>query len=162
MVSLAPTQLCSRAATSTSRASPVAWPKLSLTVLKSSRSMNSTAPHRPRCSSMASLRLVAEQRAVGQPGQRIVQRLEGETTFEHPQLFQRLLQAAVLQRRCGVVGERLGQTGIGGVEADHFAEAVGDDQRADDPALAQQRGDDRVAVAAEPQEVRPDAVPRRL
>ena len=60
-----------------SSASPAACPKRSLTRLKSSRSMNSTpvgAPSRAERASACSSRS-RQQRAVGQPGQRIVQRL---------------------------------------------------------------------------------------
>ena len=60
--------------------SPLSWPRLSLTTLKRSTSMNTTANRPPRAARAGErvLEAVAEQRAVGQPGQRVVQRLVGE------------------------------------------------------------------------------------
>ena len=67
-----------RRATSTSRRSPAVWLRLSLTSLKRSRSMNSTAqPSRgsrsPRRSALGEA--IHEQRAVGQAGEAVVQRV---------------------------------------------------------------------------------------
>ena len=65
----------SRCATSSSSPSPCAWPRASLTALKSSRSTNSTAI----CASSRAARVervldaVVEQRAVGEPGERVVE-----------------------------------------------------------------------------------------
>ena len=66
----------SRCATATSSRSPTWWPRLSLTILKRSRSRNRTASGRSgwragRASAL--VEAVEEQRAVGQAGQRVVQ-----------------------------------------------------------------------------------------
>ena len=64
--------------TATRSSSPAAWPRLSLTVLKSSRSRNSTATADVRPAPTACERVldpVLEQAAVGQAGQRVVERL---------------------------------------------------------------------------------------
>ena len=74
----------SRSATATSSSSPAAWPRLSLTVLKSSRSRNSTAswrrggPRAPRACSTRS----RNSAWFGEPGQRVVERLVGELALE--------------------------------------------------------------------------------
>ena len=77
------TQVMSRSATATSSSSPTAWPRLSLTVLKSSRSMNST---RDAGAVVGARHGVgdpfAEQRAVGQTGQRVVERLVRELVLD--------------------------------------------------------------------------------
>ena len=73
------------ASSSTSSWSPVAWPKLSLTFLKSSRSMNSTVTGRaaaPRAHERV-LQPLREQHAVGEVGERVVERLVGEALLEH-------------------------------------------------------------------------------
>ena len=83
-----------RPAAATSTASPAAWPAPSLIALKSSRSRNSTvampAPARQRL-----LHAAQEQRAVGEPGQRVALRLA--------------LEPVELERQAGVRGERLEQ-----------------------------------------------------
>ena len=53
-----------------------------------------------------------KERPVGQIGQGIMRGLERETTFQDTKLLEGLLQASILQRYCGVVGESLGETGI--------------------------------------------------
>ena len=70
-------------ATRRSSSSPAAWPSESLTVLKSSRSTNSTAiaPPRPRGGQRAP-HAVLEQRAVGQPGERVVERAAAQLLLE--------------------------------------------------------------------------------
>jgi hypothetical protein len=75
-VSPARRQLVSRSLTIISSASPAEWPRLSLTVLKSSRSMNSTASCPPCAASRVAgvIDPVAEQRLVGESGQRVVER----------------------------------------------------------------------------------------
>ena len=69
-----------RMATSTSRRSPASWPSESLTTLKRSRSRNSTATPRvaPARAPQRLAEAVEEQRAVGQAGERVVQRAVGE------------------------------------------------------------------------------------
>ena len=74
-----------RRATSTSTSSPAAWPSESLIVLKSSRSRNSTRERRRPLAAGAGERLadaLDEQRAVGEPGDRVVERLVGELGLE--------------------------------------------------------------------------------
>ena len=63
--------------TITSSASPAEWPRLSFTVLKSSRSRNSTASWPPSRWSRVRrvVDAVTEQRLVGETGQRVVERL---------------------------------------------------------------------------------------
>ena len=92
-------QARNRSAAAMSSRSPSAWPRLSFTVLKSSRSRNSTVTGVP-----AALRQrqrvahpVAEQRAVGEPGERIVERLVDEL----------LLQPAPLAHVAGVEHDAL-------------------------------------------------------
>ena len=70
----------SRAATSMSSWSPWSWPRVSLTSLKRSRSMSSSAARRPclRASGQRARALPAELRAVREPGQRVVQRLAAQ------------------------------------------------------------------------------------
>ena len=73
-----------RSAAAISSRSPSAWPRLSLTFLKSSRSRNSTVIGRP-CAARQGQRVahpVAEQRPVGQPGQRVVEGLVGELLLQ--------------------------------------------------------------------------------
>ena len=76
-VSASRRQPASRSATWRSRRSPLWWPRVSLTSLKRSRSSSRTAVRRRRAGRAASARSVAveQQRAVRQPGQRVVQRL---------------------------------------------------------------------------------------
>ena len=107
-----------RSPTATSSASPAAWPRLSLTSLKSSRSTNRTTGTIP----LGSARLeprgddLGEQRAVRQAGQRVVRGLVVELLLELPELLERLFQLAVLERDRGVVGERLEQLEVLGLE----------------------------------------------
>ena len=63
--------------------SPSLWPRLSLTVLKSSRSRKSTASggRAPRCADRV-LQAVEEQRSVGKPGERVVERLVAQLVLE--------------------------------------------------------------------------------
>ena len=81
-------QLSSRRATSISSSSPAAWPRLSLTVLKSSRSTKRTANRfwrrTPAVERVADA--VGEERAVREPGQRVVERLVAELRLEPPAL----------------------------------------------------------------------------
>ena len=102
------TESRSRRATATSSSSPAPWPNESLKVLKSSRSMNSTATS-PASASSARLHLVGEQAAVGEVGERVVERLVVELLLQRAQLVHGLLQAVVLERDARVVGERLEQ-----------------------------------------------------
>ena len=73
-----------RRPTSRSMASPASWPRLSLTSLKSSRSRNRTAREsgsRPAAVE-GMLQAIAEQGAVGQLGQRIVEGAVGELALQ--------------------------------------------------------------------------------
>ena len=76
-----------RAATAMSNASPAAWPRLSLTVLKSSRSRKraATEPVPVRVGERRLGRL-DETAAVGQAGQRIVEGLEAELCLQRAPL----------------------------------------------------------------------------
>ena len=71
-------------ATATSSSSPAAWPRLSLTSLKSSRSRNSTASDVTDRAGPGQgvLQPVAEQGTVGQPAQGVVERLVLELLLE--------------------------------------------------------------------------------
>ena len=79
-----PNRRSSRRATSWSTVSPAAWPRLSLTVLKSSRSMNMTPTDGPPRSERMHrvLDAVGEQRAVGEVRDGVVERLVGELVLE--------------------------------------------------------------------------------
>ena len=77
------TALCSRSPTVFSSWSPAAWPRLSLTCLKPSMSMNSapaSIPGSRRATREQLLGAVEHQRAVGQARERVVQSLVGELT----------------------------------------------------------------------------------
>ena len=69
--------VCEVSRNSISSASPLGWPKVSLTSLNWSRSRSSSAKQEPsrRGTMQGLLRSVAEQRAVRQVGQAVVQRL---------------------------------------------------------------------------------------
>ena len=100
--------------TATSSRSPAAWPSVSLTTLKSSRSRNRTtgdAVRRPRPSSRSST-CSTNSAPVRQAGQRVVIGLVAELLLEPRQLGQRLLELAVLERDRGLVGERLEQAQV--------------------------------------------------
>ena len=74
-----------RPATASSSSSPIEWPSESLIVLKSSRSRKRTASsRRPERQQLAEP--VAEQRAVGQAGQRVVEGLVLEAALQLAQL----------------------------------------------------------------------------
>ena len=70
--------------TCTSSWSPAAWPRLSLTTLKRSRSMNSTASSWPQvfAAGQGVGDAVEEQRPIGQPGERIVEGAVAQLLFE--------------------------------------------------------------------------------
>ena len=74
----------SRRATSCSTSSPAAWPRLSLIVLKSSRSrkMHGEAALLAPAAGERVAHALGEQRAVGQPGHAVVERLVGQLLFE--------------------------------------------------------------------------------
>ena len=67
---------------------------------------------------------LGEQRSVGQAGQRVVRGLVMELLLEPPELLERLLELAVLERDRGVVGERLEQLEVLGLERADVAERV--------------------------------------
>ena len=91
---------------------------------------------------------LAEQRAVGQPGQRVVVGLVLELVLEVAQLGDGLLEAVVLERGAGVGGQRLEQRAIGAGEAAGEPVAVREHDRADDAVLAAQHAEHAVAHAA--------------
>jgi len=59
---------------------------------------------------------LGEQRAVGQPGQRVVVGLVMQLLLEDAELQHRLLEPVVLERDAGVVGQRVEQPEILAVE----------------------------------------------
>ena len=132
-----------RSATAISSSSPAACPRLSLKVLKSSRSMNSTATSRG-AGGQRVLHAVDEQRAVREVGERVVEGLVVQLLLELAQLQDRLLEAVVLERDAGVVGERLEQLQVVVAERADHAEAVGEHDRADHAFLARQHREHRV------------------
>jgi hypothetical protein len=81
--------------------------------------------------------LALELHPVRQSGEAVVQGVVAELVDE----------PAVLERDARVVGDRLQQAYVGGVEAADVTEPVGDHQRADDPGVTTQRGEGGVAVA---------------
>jgi hypothetical protein len=97
--------------------------------------------------------VVAQQDAVGQPGERVVQRLV-------PELVD---QAAVLEGHPRVRGHRLQQPHVPVVEAADVAHPVGDGQGADDARVATQRDHDGLTPAPQRQvgTVRRDPRPSR-
>ena len=74
-----------RDATSRRTRSPAGWPRLSLTVLNSSRSMNMTATAAPDRSSAGErvLDTIGEERSVGEVRHGVVEGLVGELLLEH-------------------------------------------------------------------------------
>src|SRR5262249_21667924 len=81
------------------------------------------------------------ERTVGEAGQRIVRRLMVELLLEPAELLERLLELAILERDRRVVGERLEQLEILGLEGAQVVERVRDEQRADQRRLAEERRD---------------------
>ena len=104
-----------RAATACSSSSPAWWPSESLTSLKRSRSRKSTA-ERPRGPGAAGAaqrpaEAVEEERAVGEPGERVVERVVAEPLERAP------LVDGVAQRALqGVGGEVLARQVVDGAE----------------------------------------------
>ena len=91
---------------------------------------------------------LGEQRAVGEPGQRIVVGLMGELVLQVAQLGDGLLEAVELQRGGRVGGQRLEQRAVGVGEAAREPVAVGEHERADHAVLAAQDAEHAVADAA--------------
>ena len=89
---------------------------------------------------------LGEQRPIGEPGQRVVQRLVVQLLLEPPELLERLLQPAVLEGDRRVVGERLEELEVLGLERADVAQGVGHEERADERRLAGQRRDQRLAA----------------
>ena len=87
--------------------------------------------------------LLAEQRAVGEPGQRVVVGLVLELVLQVAQLGDGLLEAVELQRGARVGGQRLEQRAVAVGEAAREAEAVGEHDRADHAVLAAQHAEHR-------------------
>ena len=85
---------------------------------------------------------VEEERAVGQPGQRVVEGLVLEAALQLAQLGDEVLEAVVLQRDARVVGQRAEERQVVAVEAADRA-AVGDEEGADDARLARERREHR-------------------
>ena len=121
----------SRSATCVSSSSPAAWPQLSLTFLKWSRSRKRTACDR-LAGALTRERLgdaVGEEHAVRQAGERVVVRLMAELLLQLRHLRERLLEPAVLEQHAGVAGERLEQLEVGLGERAHVADPVADEQK---------------------------------
>ena len=151
MVSDGRTHSHSRSATAISSSSPTAWPSVSLTVLKSSRSTNSTATEGSG-SRERLLDPVDEQRAVGQVGERVVEGLVLELALELAQLQTVCSRRSYWSATRGVGGERLEQLQVVVGEVADDAEAVGQHHRADDARLARQHREHRVGDAAAPRD----------
>ena len=91
-----------RSATVTSSSSPAAWPRLSLTVLKSSRSRKRAATDPGRGpSGQRRLGLLDEPAPIGEAGQRVVERLVAELRLERPGARRRRGPAGRRARRGG-------------------------------------------------------------
>ena len=84
----------SRSPTDASRRSPASWPRLSLTVLKSSRSTKSTDTGSSRRCWQRVVEPIAEERPVGQERERVVEGLELELHLPLLQLGDRPLEVA--------------------------------------------------------------------
>ena len=135
-----------RSLTITSSSSPAAWPRVSLTALKSSRSsrrMTGRTPSRPRHADPQRRRL-GERDAVRQPGQGVVVGLVAELLLESRQLRQRLLELAVLECHGRLVGDRLQQEQVVASERRPLRQPIRHGQHADDPRLADERRDHRL------------------
>ena len=123
--------LRSRSPTSISSRSPAACPSVSLTILKSSRSRNRTT--RLRVLAVSASRSVTRSRKslrLGRLVKRVVIGLVAQLLLEPRQLGQRLLQVAVLEGRCGLVGQRLEQAQVVVAEGRAFGQPVGDEEGA--------------------------------
>ena len=92
------------------------------------------------------LDLLGEQRAVGEPGERVVVGAVREAVAVLGELPHRLLEPVVLERDRGVVGQRLQQRQVGGGELGDAALAVGERDRAEQRLLAGQRGEQQLAA----------------
>ena len=92
--------------------------------------------------------LVAEQRPVGQVGQRIVVGLVMELLLEHAQLEHRLFEPVVLEGDAGVAREGVEQPQVVVIEGTDHAKAVGEHDGADHALLAGQRRHHRVGHSA--------------
>jgi hypothetical protein len=105
---------------------------------------------------------IGEQRAVGQPGQGIMEGLLGQPVLEGAQLRQGALELPVLQRDGEVPRQGVDEAHVLAVERRDLAQPVADDHQADEAALGAQPGHHRVTDAP-PLEERADAVvlPRR-
>ena len=90
---------------------------------------------------------VYEQHAVGEAGERVVERLVLELLLELPQLPHGLLEAVVLERRPGLVGECLEQLQVVAAEAARHPEPVRVDHGPYHSRLAAQRRHHRIARA---------------
>ena len=108
----------------------------------------------------APLDLLDEGGPVGQSGQRVVERLVAELLLEPRQLVERLLELAVLEGDRGLVGDRLEQAQVVGLEAVTLTESVDDRQGADDAALADERTDHRLADVVAVESSRRDSAVR--
>ena len=133
-------QLLIRSATAASSRSPAAWPSVSLTTLKSSRSRNRTArtPAVGQFGQVA-IDLLGEHRPVREPGQRVVIGLVAKLLLQAGEFRERLLELAVLEGDRRLVGKRLQQPQVVVVERGPLGQPVGDGHRADHPGLAHQR-----------------------
>ena len=80
-----------------------------------------------------------EEAAVGEAGERVVERLVAQPRLELGQLGQRPFEPAVLEGDAHVVGQRFEEAQILAVEPADFAQAVADQHGADGPRLAPQR-----------------------
>ena len=103
---------------------------------------------------------VQEQGAVGQPGQRVVQRLVPQLLLEVGDLAEVLLQAAALEGGGHVPGEGVEQREVAAAERRDVTEAAADEQQPVHAVLGAQRGGHGVLEPAAGGVACPAAAPR--
>ena len=139
------TECRSRPATDTSSASPTAWPSESLTTLKSSTSMKSTAdrpvrPSRARCATRS-----MNSEPVREVGQRVVIGLMMELLLEaRAASITACSSRSYCSATLALLASDLEQAQVLVAVAALDPEAVGEHDRADHPALAGEHRDHRV------------------
>ena len=94
------------------------------------------------------LETVEEQRAVGQPGEGVAERLVLEPSLQRGEVIDRRLQPATLQRHGGMARQRGQQLQVITVKFSRAGEPVSDQHGADDATLTAQRREHCVAQSA--------------
>ena len=141
-VACSPTARSRRSETSQRRRSPMAWPSVSLTSLKRSRSSRTMAT--PPLLVEGVRRPGEEQHAVGEPGEHVVGRLVGLAVDLEAQLLD---ETGPLEVGACVRHERLEEAEIVVVEAVELLVAVQGDDCSDGRVLVHDRGHDGVDVS---------------